>query len=353
MLTQHFDNLPQRFLYGIRSLFADFEAVSDPVSENAQKDFYNLLKQCIETLYAHPEELGLPVTPDMFFRALRTDNVRTELDPYMKPVRETIQDFYNLLYLAGYEGVMEADTVTLLKEQLKLNKIRFRKPFPAFLEKIGIRCTGDKEKIVFQIPDRPDMIAAWHLLAERTGSEPFSGKGPAPFAVMKFACGLYTDDPQYLVTRAAEIHDLPRDFFAPYFRELEQAGFEWRVSGNLFETNIGVFGKVSGLNIQFNAQRDQSYYFMAHNCCGSKAMLAEFDALSPAIQDYMIQSCRPCGNCMSCTKNGKNKPFTMQVLYRGEPVSLCPQFPRREWFEPTEKLLGDLTGYVKLQETYG
>jgi len=356
-LQKNYNNISQRILSGLMIAFSDFAPIESEVPVDAQKEFYDIMKNILLAMYRNPEKIGLTVSKDDYFKAFTCGNQRPDFDKMLKEIRVCINDFFRLLCFAGKIGTIKENSLTIDVKAIKSVKIKIKKEYTTFLHSIGIPTSVTKEHIIFILENK--ILRAWQLLAKVTLQKDIYDKSdygkPVSFGVLKFACALFSNDFNYYQNNIELIHGLPIGYFTPYINDLKKHGFYEDISGDLFNINFSIMGKTSGFAIQFHDRFDEQFYFMAYNCQGVKAMLADFNNLSTPIQNYLVFSCRKCNSCMGCTKGGKSKKFTMNVNHNGQNVSLCPQFNRREWFanDVNDQFMVNLIEYIKLQEKYG
>lgn len=354
-LQKSFNNISQRMLSGLMIAFSDFESVNSDVPETSQKNFYDIMKNILLSIYNNPEKIGLPVSKDDCFRAFMCGNQNPELNKLNNEIMIRINDFYKILYFAGNIGEIEGDQLLVSIKSIKNAKIKIRNEYITFLTSIGLLTSMTKEDIIFNIDK--DILKAWQLLAKVTLHtdiyDKTRGVNSVHFGLLKFVCALYIDDFSYYQNNVEALHNLPKGYFTPYIENLKQHGFYEDTFGSLSEVEFKIRGKVSGFAIRFSPGRDEQFYFMAENCQGVKAMLADFDNLPAKIKNYLVLSCGKCTGCLGCTKGGKSKAFTMDVFHNEQQISLCPQFNRREWFSVNDQFMEALTEYILLQEKYG
>jgi len=95
--------------------------------------------------------------------------------------------------------------------------------------------------------------------------------------------------------------------------------------------------------------------FVCNTTIGVKAALEHADELSDDIIRLLVRFCKPCDDCMGCTKGGKNAKFTVTVRSDGEEHRLCPQFAQMEWYNSniSRDKIGFMLEFNELQEKYG
>jgi hypothetical protein len=356
-LQKSFNNISQRLLSGLMISFSDFKPIKSDVSEKAQKDFYDILKRILLSLYNNPEKMGLPNSEDDYLQAFTCGNSRPEFDKFYKKVITQINDFYKILYFTGNIGKMEENRLIIGINSLRESKIKIKKEYIDFITSVGILASMTKEYITFEANN--DLLRAWRLLAKTTLHtdiyDKSHGINSVSFGLLKFACALYSDDFSYYQNAVEVLHNLPRGYFTPYIEHLKSQGFYEETFGDLFGVEYKIKGEISGFAIRFHCIRDEQFYFMAENSQGVKAMLADYVNVPAPIQDYLVFSCGKCSGCMGCTKGGKSAVYTMKINHKGQKVALCPQFNRREWFasDINDQFMTNLIEYIKLQEKYG
>jgi len=315
------------------------------------------MKNILLSIYNNPEKIGLPISQDDYFRAFMCGNKRPDFNKLCKDIMAYINDFYKILYFAGNMGKVYENQLIMDLKFIKDAKIKIKNNYIIFLTSSGIPTSMLKDQIIFNADN--DLLRAWQLLAKATLYTDIYNKSrgvnSVSFGLLKFACALYNDDFSYYKSNVELLHNWSRGYFTPYIEEFKTNGFHEDTFGNLFEVEFKIRGNISGFAIRFNVYRDEQFYFMAENCQGVKAMLADFDNLPVPIQNYLVFSCGKCSGCMGCTKGGKSKVFTMNLKHNGRQIALCPQFNRREWFatDVNNQFMVNLIEYIKLQEKYG
>ena len=91
-----------------------------------------------------------------------------------------------------------------------------------------------------------------------------------------------------------------------------------------FKTSVG------GFTLEYNPRKKIQFAFGTMNGIGVKAMLMDFDHLSPRVQKFLLDVCRRCTHCHGCTHGGRIKGAKDQnadVVYGGEERAVCSLFP--------------------------
>jgi hypothetical protein len=134
-------------------------------------------------------------------------------------------------------------------------------------------------------------------------------------------------------------------------------GYAQLISCDMTATYIGITillkNGVGGYQIGYNPRKYKPFYFGTANGIGQQAMLNDFDNLDGDLKNHFINICRPCNECLNCTKNGKNKIFTAMVTFNGKEYKLCPNFPRHSWDTMDRGLIDLLYKYHDAQKVYG
>lgn len=138
-------------------------------SQAGQRALYQFFQNLYAALYAHPEQFGLPITPDGWYTAGQTDdtNTKSDLKKRMKRPKEIIASGLAFLRLLGREGTLQGDALVLpaavVNEFVKRNKAA--RVFLNGLALVGLRveCDGAAATVVHTAS--PAMLLALNELA--------------------------------------------------------------------------------------------------------------------------------------------------------------------------------------------
>ncbi len=348
-----FDSIAQRSLYGYLFTFAD--APADP----AQAQLHGRMKALWEALYANPALLGLPVDADEAYEWFKVNNTNPELNEKYLKVFKGIFQFWQLFYVLARFGRMQDDALYLSKEDLKVRKAAWQAGAVEPLAKADFELVRSKSGVSLRAEE--DLLISLQALAKAAEENAFKADGGDKFrlpcrTLFDFARCSFDGEWSYLIRRVDEAYGydgllteleaecLARGYRPYLFTDFGQTGFGF---------GLELLRGPGGFRIGYNPRKYWQFCFATKNGIGEKKMLENFASLSPAMQKHFISSCRPCTGCMSCTKGGKAKMFTIHATYEGAEYALCPQFPRHEWEHFDRERMELLFEYHELQEKYG
>lgn len=165
---------------------------------------------------------------------------------------------------------------------------------------------------------------------------------------------LHNDNGTYFLERIRTLLGLDEGFF-DYVNEKYQAkGYSVQFFINEYSTNYILTKDVGGLSIAYFTLWPTVRFFN-NTCIGVKAALEHADELESRIVHQLVKFCKPCNNCMVCTKGGKNKQFTVTVHNEGKEYNICPEFVQMEWYNSdiSREKIDFLLEFNELQERFG
>ena len=347
-----FNSIAHRIIHGLKFMYSDFAPTdSKNVSVQSQKKLHLLMQQILEKLHENPKLLRLPIEKDEAYHARECNNMRPVLDRAYKSVFKTIYEFYNFLYNAALHGTIEGSQLSISSKFLKTNKIIYKPQYNILLNEFGIYAEKVETEIIIQAD--AEILQSFKLLAEQV---PLNPNPWTPYALINFACCLFADNFDYLLSRVDAANNLNGLLFELQQKCL-QNGYEQHIRTSFgatgFDFNIMLQNKIGGFIIVYNIRKCQPFSFGTMNGVSEKAMLADFANLDSDLQQHFIGICKTCNSCLICTKGGKNKIFATSVKHDDKEYNLCPSFPQHSWSTIDHDLTEVLFKYHEAQEKYG
>ncbi len=355
-----FENVSQRVLFAYKFAYSDFAPItSELASEESQKTLHTLMGDIQNMIYHDPMLLGLPTDQDRAYPWHLSNNQVPELNKIYMSVFKTLYDFYRFLFIVSINGELSENSICITKEQLKSEKVTYKPVYQKTLSTIGIEVSADQEKITFYYKDKQNLFGALKLLGSKNqrvfDKYKTNLNSNIYHNLFSFAACCFDGNLDYLLKRMDEmVHlnglllELKNDCVHKRYT------FDNRVqlSPTGFDMNIVMNNRVGGFSILYNPRKEQKVGFGTINGIGEKAMLDDFEHLDDDMKEHFINICKPCNGCLTCTKGGKNKIFTVSIIYNGNHHSLCPMFPNHWWETPDQSLVDRLMKYHDLQERY-
>lgn len=350
--TTTFDTISQRVIYGLNLIYSEFAPVeSKNNSEQNQKRLHELMALMIDKLYENPELLKLTSHKDEAYQLYEVNNMKPELDKVFQSVSKELFEFYKFLYITALYGEINANSLLIGNAALKENKSGFKQQYKELLNKVGIEVAKDTTDV--SITADNELLQSFKLLAEKV---PVNINKWTPFVLANFACCSFTNDFSYLLKRTDDVNGLNGLLFELQERCLKEGyepSFECYLNATGLGYNIHFKNKVGGFLINYLVRKYQQFTFGTLNGIGEKAMLEDFENIDENLQKHFVGVCKICNGCLGCTKNGKNKVFTVKVAYDGNEYNLCPSFPQHSWNTIDHRLIEVLSKYHIAQEKYG
>lgn len=359
---QTFESISKRVLFAFRLSFSEFSpAESETVSPESQRMLYDILNDIQNNLYNNPYLLALPADPDDSYPWYLCNNQRPELSAVYTTVFKTLYDFYLFLYTMSRDGELSENNISITKQQLKAKKASYKNTYEDVLNTVGIDVTVSKEGVTLSHMNGNDVFAAFKLLGNRCSRtlfeipEAWRDSASLQSNLFFFAACCYKCEALYILNRIDELYGM-NGLLLRLKASCEEEGYTFAIRTVIAQNEIGMsidmkYG-IGGFQIVYNARKTQKVGFGTLNGIGEKAMLEDFNNLDHDMQDHFISICRSCNGCLGCTKGGKNKLFTVKVVYKGENYNLCPMFPNHTWETMDEALVDRLMKYHELQLKY-
>lgn len=352
-MSRVFNNLAQRVLYG------HLLTLSDAPAGYPEATLHAVFDNMWRALYDDPALLGLPEYADESTPWGMLNNQHKELDDKYKAVFKGIYEFWKFLQAMALTGAPVDGALFAEKDALKAEKAVFKPAFAPLLEKGGFSARKDRVGVTLSHPDN-GVLGALGTLA-KTAQERASGEKLIWYvksrALNDFMRCSFDGGWEYIIDRIDDAQQMGGALRA-LRTECVSRGYELRMHAECGAACTSGFGidfmrGVGGFHITYNPRKTEMFAFGTKNGIGEKKMLENFSSLEPDMQRYFVDICRECTGCMGCTKGGKSKPYTVNVVFEGTEHPLCPMFPRHEWDNLTPERSDVLFMYHELQEKYG
>ncbi|MHB1484883.1 MAG: hypothetical protein ACYCYI_09490 [Saccharofermentanales bacterium] len=355
-----FDNISQRVLWGFNFIYSEFAPIqSDMVSIESQKSLHKMMSRMIDSLYENPSLLELPTDKDQSYEWYVCNNQIPELDKTFQDIFKKLNSFYRFLYTTALYGTITVDSLQVQKSLLKDQKINYKPCYSKFLNDFGIIVTSEKDAISLKSNDNSEMFKALKLLANTTNAgAPQSDRFvymSAQYSLFNFSRCSFDGKTEYLLDRIDRLYDfngLLRNLKDECLKRKYRAQMHLDFGPTNFSFSLEFRNTIGGFLIVYSPRKYQKFGFGTLNGIGEKAMLEDFTKIDRDMQEHLLSICRPCSNCLGCTKGGKSKVYTVNVEFDGKPFQLCPQFPQHSWADFDCKMIDILFKYHDLQEVY-
>lgn len=353
-----FDNLAQRVVNGWIETIPDFVPIpSIPVAETAQRQFHAFMRGVAETLYAHPDWLGLAILPDDGYEHGELQNRRPELIDTMKRMKRKVDDFVALLLKMGIAGVVEGQTLRIQKTDVNLTA-----PMRDRLARFGLTLDAGKTETAVTCDAFPEIFPAWvWLAADAVRTAPATG--PAHVPPVRFSRCLYSESHPYtrdiLLRLAADNAGLPallgffeKEGYTLVCNRDNQITVDWIKSyGKADDPLKGWWGERThgGLAFEYDWIRKNPILF-GLRIPEFKTLLQHWDAMPDQVKTFVVQHTKHCDTCGYCTqtdKTGKRPRAFMTVEHNGK-HALCTMFPGfgYTWQNLDEAVAADIGAFL-------
>ena len=347
-----FDNFAQRVLYRYAYIFADFHPLaSGDVPVEAQRAFYDFCGAVLRGIANDPTLLGLSVDhPDQWLPPHHVMSMYPDVYKVRNAAQKAANELSNLVYTAGLLGVYGSGTLTMAVNSVPQMTAKTLGILLALLERFGMHVEKSNDMLTFTMPTCPEALATWPLLAKQCSTHP---GGEKEYAV-RCMLWMHDEDDTYFLERLKTLLGLDDGFFAYVAEKYTANGYRKRMSVNEYGANYTYAKGVGGLNIEYSTLWP-TVRFVNLTSIGVKATLEHANELEKDIKGQLIRFCKPCNDCLGCTKSGKNKQFTVVVLHDGQNHRLCPEFVQMEWYnnDISRDKIDFMLELNELQERYG
>jgi len=346
-----FDNLTQRILYRYTFTFADFVPIeSDAVSVDAQRTFHDFCGSVVRGIFDDPSLLGLLTDHQDAWLEHGLLNMYPTIYKVRNMTQKAFCDLSGFLFAAGLHGKIYDERFIVRQDDLPKLTGKMLMLYIKLFERYGMFMEKDDGKLSFLFPDCQDIFTAWRLLAEKCGTFQDRPKEQA----VRFMLWVHNDDATYFLERIRILLGLDEGFFNYIAKKYQTNGYKAKFVINEYGTHCLYSKDVGGLLIGFFTL-NRTVRFVNDTCIGIKKALEHADELNPDIKRQIVQFCKPCNDCMGCTKGGKNKQFSVTVHIENGEHRLCPEFVQMEWYNgdiSTEKI-DFMFELNELQEKFG
>ena len=351
MQLMSFESTAQRVLYRYLFSFADFSPIESAAGVDAQKAFYAICKPIVQSVAGKPEWLGLPTAlPDQWLGAHETLNMYPELYKVRSDCQKTFVDLACFLFCAGQMGHCEDERLVVKKTDLPKTNAKRLGMYKELFGHSGILMTDGGDVLLFQIPSSPDALSAWKVRAALCAEKKAHPREQA----LLFMLWIYEHDDSCFLERIRVLLGLEEDFFHKVAKAYRQKGYDVAFKIDEYKTSVTYSKNISGLSIEF-ATLWPTVRFVNRSCIGIKAILENAAECDGEFVRQLVQFCRPCTDCMGCTKGGKNRQFTVGIQIDHNEHRVCPEFVQMEWYNGDISMdkIEFLLALNELQEKYG
>ncbi|WMJ88643.1 hypothetical protein [Anaerocolumna sp. MB42-C2] len=323
-----FQNLEQRIIHMYMDTFPDFVPVFDEaVSLQAQRQFYDFMKDTYRTLYDNPGLLFTSRHADdaHTYRFNKSADKKPELTNLMRRISKKMEDFLAFLFTIGNKGSLDKNRLIIENEQ-KINKNHLN-----IFNSVGLIYRVENNRKILSHKEYNDLFYGWKLLTDKQGA-----------SVLSFSRCMYNDKHSY----ASDIYKLlfgKKGNLEKLIHFLEENGYiridnrdnqisldyvknydfrEQQVKDAWAERTHG------GISIKYDPFVWQPVY-LCLRMPKTKEILSAFNDMEKELQDFIIKYNKKCDNCGYCTqtdKTGARKPNYITVN-RGKDYNLCLLFP--------------------------
>jgi hypothetical protein len=341
-----FDSVAQRCLWGYCFAYSDFAPVnSDMADENAQKTLHEWMEQLLKKLYENPGLLDLPRDADEAFEWYICNNQKPELNVVYLKIFKILFEFYQFIFaITSFGNIMDRSLLVNISD-LKKGKSAFKPAYQKILSEVGVSITKNKTEITIIHENGISLFNAMKLLTQSN-------------SLFNFVRCSFDGKFDYLLPRIDNLCqydglllELDKECLARGYQKGLHLGFGPTNFCIRLDYNISV----GGFALEYNPRKRIQFSFATQNGIGVKAMLMDFDKLSPHVQKFLLNVCRRCTHCHGCTHGGKikgAKDQNVDVMYQDEEIAFCSLFPDF-WQERYDReRIDSLFEYHDLQNKY-
>ncbi|QHQ61892.1 hypothetical protein Ana3638_14800 [Anaerocolumna sedimenticola] len=323
-----FQNLEQRIIHMYLDTFPEFVPVYDKtVSEQAQKQFYDFMKDIYRILYDDPGLLFTSTHADDAHtnRFNKSADKKPELTNQMRRISKKIEDFLAVLFTIGNKGSLDKNRLVAWNE-LKINKNHLN-----ILNSLGLKYGVEDNRKVFIHEEYGDLFYGWKLLTDKPGASLLSFSRCMYNSKYSYACDIYKrlcgkeEAFEKLINFLEEngyirIDNRDNQIALDYVKNYDSK--EQPVKDAWAERTHG------GISAKYDPFIWQPVYFCLR-LPKTKEVLSAFKSMEEELQDFIIKYNKKCDNCGYCTqtdKTGTRKPNYITVN-KGKDYNLCLLFP--------------------------
>ncbi len=344
MVGKEFDNISQRVIYPYIVLYPEFNAVlSDEVSEEAQRQMNEFIKNTIITLYNNPELIEMSVDKDDYYIFGQMNKDRPELYDLIRKLEKKFLTFFNFLYNIGLAGNIKDKTI--IHNSIIYNSFYIPKTFKALnkkkqaiLESLGLVIEVEKDNIIVYSKEYPELCLGWKELSKISkslwsddDSKAIVVKTNAKFAFMKCLFG-FKD-----VTLSRVCGDLEQS--GTYLHQIEEylvkKGYEiFYDDGNPMLQKIYPKKQEGNFRVFFTLQNKNQLVYAIRIPDFTTLVTVYFEHMDEELKEFIfarIGKCSGCGYCTQTDKSGKRKRLAVALEMDGEVIGKCPLYPNLGW----------------------
>jgi|GEM_PF-1807592 len=326
-----FSSTAHRVLYRYRFSFTDFSPIeSDTVKLDVQEAFYDVCKSIVHSIADNPNILGLPtMLSDKWLNAHEILKDCPDVYKVRSACQKAFVDLACFLFYAGQLGTCEDDFLVVNKHDLPKTTGKVFNIYKELLSRSGLMVADRGDTVAFKTPSNPNMPAAWKSLAAACAERP----GHAREQALSFILWMHVpdDDGSYFLERIQHLLDLEEGFFHKAAEMYRSKGYDTAFKIDEYKVSVTYSNGISGLSIEFSTLWP-TVRFVNLSCIGIKVILENAPACDDNFVRQLAHFCKPCTNCMVCTKGGKNKPFTTEIQLGHNKHHVCPEFVQMEWY---------------------
>ena len=316
-----FSSISQRVLYAYLFSFSDFKPIkNEGISETSQESLHTFMRRILEKVYEKPELLSLPLDTDWAYPINVCNNQFPEVDKIYQSVFKTLYEFYHFLYKSAFYGEVRNNAIIVNRELLKQHKASYKTIFLPLLNDLEIEVKNDKEKTTLFYDGKEEIFPAMKLLAcQNTGEyEQYRTYPPMNYHhnLFLFAACSFDGNCNYLIDRLDQVYQLD-SMCKNLEKECLNKGYHFTckcgITGTDYFFSVILQKNVGGFLFSYNPRKEWKLSFGTLNGIGEKAMLEDFASLDEDMKEYFLHICKPCNNCLGCTKKGRNEVYTVKV----------------------------------------
>ncbi|WP_310602759.1 hypothetical protein, partial [Anaerosporobacter sp.] len=305
-IGKSFDNLAQRVIYPYIISYPEFEPVkNNDVSESAQKQMYDFMKNTFVTMYNNPEIIGLPIEEDGCFGEGVLYNSNPELNNMMKKFEKKFLDFFNFLFELGFYGEVLDNKLHISKAKKAINKNK-----QTMLVRLGLECETKEETVIYS-NEYPELCVGWNALSICSNAvwdkDITKAIVSQSFARLMFMKCLYADE---IVADSRLYNGLEQS--GVYLSQLETFLIE---KGYTYNSHDGGYtlvkhcannkdGKFKVL-FDWKKKNQLKYYFEIPGF--TKLVTNHYDKMDDSLKGLVFSRLNNCYNCGYCTQTGNHQ----------------------------------------------
>ncbi len=339
MIGKEFENISQRVIYPYIVFFPEFSpVVSNEVSEEAQRQMNQFIRNTIITIYNNPGLIELSVEKDDYYVFGQMNKDKQELYDLLRKTEKKFLTFFNFLYNIGLEG-------NIINNTIKNNRFCIPKTFralnkkkQAILESLGLVVEAEKESIVIYSKEYPELCLGWKVLSKISkslwsddDSKAIVVKTKAKFTFMKCLFGMKD------ITLSRISGDLEQSGI--YLNQIEEylinKGYKiFYEDGSPILQKIYPKKQEGNFRIFFTLQNKHQLAYVIRIPDFTTLVTNHFEQMDEELKEFIFsrtKTCDACGYCTQTDKSGKRKRLVTALEAKGEVAGKCPLYPNLGW----------------------